>query len=116
MVINPHIPKRKPHKPNAQQRAAQANWQEILRKYDVKPKSTSKNIPPSIHISTGSIRANCDSRIYPSLVTNLGNTGKKETVVYSGDAVIGISVLHKSNAVPVFSKEDIIDIAKMRRG
>ena len=113
MVIHPHIPRRKPKKPNAQQRALQANWQEILRKYDVKPSSKSVSTRP---ISNRVIRDNSDSRVYSSLDTNLGNTGKKESMVYSGDAVIGISVLHKSNAVPVFSKEDIIDIAKMRRG
>ena len=113
MVIHPYIPKRKPRKPNAQQRALQANWQEILRKYDVKSSGKSVYTRP---VSDRVIRDNSDSRVYSSLDTNLGNTSKKETVVYSGDAVIGISVLHKSNAVPVFSKEDIIDIAKMRRG
>ena len=30
MIIHPHIPKRKAKKPNAQQRALAANWQEIL--------------------------------------------------------------------------------------
>jgi hypothetical protein len=30
--------------------------------------------------------------------------------------MLGIGVLHKSNAVPVFSDEEAIDIAKMRRG
>jgi hypothetical protein len=34
---------------------------------------------------------------------------------YTGDAVIGISTLHKSNGVPVFSRQDAIDISKMRR-
>lgn len=113
MVIHPHIPKRKPKKPNAEARALQANWQEILRKYDVK--SQSKNVV-SKTTSTRVIRDNSDSRVIPSLDTGIGSTSKKESMVYSGDAVIGISVLHKSNAVPVFSKEDIIDISKMRRG
>jgi hypothetical protein len=30
--------------------------------------------------------------------------------------MIGISVLHKSNGIPVFRQEDILDIGKMRRG
>jgi hypothetical protein len=34
---------------------------------------------------------------------------------YTGSAVLGISTLHKSNGVPVFSKQDAIDISKMRR-
>ena len=34
---------------------------------------------------------------------------------YTGSAVLGISTLHKSNGVPVFSRQDAIDISKMRR-
>jgi len=34
---------------------------------------------------------------------------------YTGSAVLGISTLHKSNGVPVFSQEEAIDISKMRR-
>ena len=34
---------------------------------------------------------------------------------YTGTSVVGISTLHKSNAVPVFSQQEAIDISKMRR-
>lgn len=34
---------------------------------------------------------------------------------YTGSLVKGISVLHKSNAVPVISDEEITDISRMRR-
>ena len=34
---------------------------------------------------------------------------------YTGDKIKGISVLHKSNGVPVFNQQEIIDISKMRR-
>lgn len=56
-----------------------------------------------------------DTRI-PSKMDTVGVAGKKETPVYTGDAMIGVATLHKSNAVPVFSKEDAADISKMRRG
>jgi hypothetical protein len=36
--------------------------------------------------------------------------------VYTGDAMIGIGQLHKSNAIPIFQAEDAVDISKMRRG
>lgn len=29
--------------------------------------------------------------------------------------MLGVATMHKSNSVPVFSKQDAIDIAKMRR-
>jgi len=39
----------------------------------------------------------------------------KEPLEYTGDKMIGIATLHKSNAVPVFSTEDAQAIANMRR-
>jgi len=40
---------------------------------------------------------------------------KRTDTAYTGEKVLGISVLHKSNGVPVFSQEEAIDISKMRR-
>jgi hypothetical protein len=34
---------------------------------------------------------------------------------YTGTKVLGISTLHKSNGVPVFSQEEAVEISKMRR-
>lgn len=54
---------------------------------------------------------------YPSLITNVGNTDRKETMVYDGEReLIGIAVLHKSCLQPVFSQQEAEEIAKMRRG
>lgn len=51
----------------------------------------------------------------PSANTGVGIAAKAPVPVYTGTAVVGISTLHKSNGVPVFSKEEAIDISKMRR-
>lgn len=56
-----------------------------------------------------------ETKQYKSLETNIGSTTKSERPIYTGDAMIGIGTLHKSNAVPVFKKEDLEDQAKMRR-
>lgn len=45
-----------------------------------------------------------------------GNAPKKESLKYTGDAMIGITTLHKSNAVPVFDLDYAKECAKMRRG
>jgi hypothetical protein len=34
---------------------------------------------------------------------------------YTGTKVVGISTLHKSNGIPVFSQEEAVEISKMRR-
>ena len=39
----------------------------------------------------------------------------KASKKYTGNKMLGISVLHKSNGIPVFSDEEIRDISKMRR-
>ena len=38
-----------------------------------------------------------------------------EKKLYTGTLVVGISCLHKSNAVPVINQQEILDIARMRR-
>jgi hypothetical protein len=35
---------------------------------------------------------------------------------YTGDKMLGIGTLHKSNAVPVFSNHEAKEMARMRRG
>ena len=44
-----------------------------------------------------------------------GNAALAPAKVYTGDKVLGVTVLHKSCLQPVFSKQDAIDAAKMRR-
>lgn len=50
-----------------------------------------------------------------SVDTGIGNAVKKEIPVYTGTAMKGIAQMSKSNAVPVFNDDHIIEIAKMRR-
>ena len=47
---------------------------------------------------------------------NLGNGTKPvHAMTYTGNKMIGIGTLHKSNAVPIFSDSDAKDQANMRR-
>ena len=39
----------------------------------------------------------------------------KREMTYTGDKLLGIATMHKSNMVPVFSQESAEDIARMRR-
>jgi hypothetical protein len=50
-----------------------------------------------------------------SLTTPGGSTASVHKV-YTGDKIIGIATMHKSNAVPVFSDEQAVEISRMRRG
>ena len=52
----------------------------------------------------------------PSLDTGVkGAVTVKQPMQYTGDKIIGIGTMHKSNAVPIFNDEAAKDISKMRR-
>jgi hypothetical protein len=52
----------------------------------------------------------------PSRPDTPGTVGTRPAdKVYTGTAIKGIGTLHKSNAVPVFTDEEAVDIAHMRR-
>jgi hypothetical protein len=51
----------------------------------------------------------------PSRVTPGSSTAAVHKV-YTGTKVKGIATMHKSNAVPVFSDEEAVEISRMRRG
>lgn len=47
-----------------------------------------------------------------------GHTGAvrtKDIPQYTGTKILGIGTMHKSNAVPVFSSDEAVEISKMRR-
>ena len=50
-----------------------------------------------------------------SLDSGLGVATLKPPKIYTGTKVKGIATMHKSNAVPVFSDEEAVDISRMRR-
>ena len=99
-------------------------WQELLDKWGVKDednRTSGKPVRKSTWMGpTVNSRVVVDPRRLtnhiPSLDTGKGLAAKKEVQQYTGTAMLGIGQLHKSNSIPVFSKEDAVDISKMRRG
>lgn len=55
-------------------------------------------------------------QVIPSLDTGItGAVNIRQTPQYTGTKVKGIGTMHKSNAVPIFSDDEAIEISKMRR-
>lgn len=50
-----------------------------------------------------------------SLVTPGGDTAKSPPKIYTGDKIIGIATMHKSNMVPIFNEQAAVEVATMRR-
>ena len=92
-------------------RENQESWKNILLSHGVK--KVSKNIQ-SVQRKPISYRGTDLPRI-PSRKDTFDPCVRPADKVYTGDAIVGISTMHKSNAVPVFNKQAAIDISKMRR-
>lgn len=60
-----------------------------------------------------------ETKYYPSnsSTPSTAATAKREPTFYTGELLVGIGTLHKSNAVPIMKGTDEAkDIARMRRG
>lgn len=44
-----------------------------------------------------------------------GPVSSKPSPIYTGTKILGIGTMHKSNAVPIFSDDEAIEISRMRR-
>lgn len=64
-----------------------------------------------------SLRAGAlDHKQHKSLNSGAAVATKTARPVYTGDQMIGIATMHKSNLVPIFNSEAAKDVSKMRRG
>ena len=86
----------------------------LEKKYGKVKTKNSKSFTPYIPQKTV-IPPERDLSRHPSLNTGFNGGTLKPKPVYTGDAMLGIGTLHKSNAVPIFSKDDAKDQANMRR-
>jgi hypothetical protein len=112
-MIYTSIPKRKPKKPNAAQRQLAAEWEAIQAKYaPVKKLNASTSFEYKLTPPPG----RSTNKHIPSLNTGEGIASSKPRMQYTGDKMLGIGTLHKSNAVPVFSDNEAKEMARMRRG
>jgi hypothetical protein len=93
------------------------SWQALKHKWDSSAKKSTK---PSKH-KAGTLVVNKpyvrQTKHYPSL--NNGIDSDSATLsnkqVYTGDKIIGIGTMHKSNAVPIFNNDEAKEISSMRR-
>lgn len=100
-----------------QAEALDASWEELKKKHVKKIASSSTYSKLGVQLPNLSAPAgrNTTSHI-KSLTTTGGSATLAAPKVYTGTKVKGIATMHKSNAVPVFSDEEAIEISKMRRG
>jgi len=99
-------------------RELDASWKELQKKWEVdadekKRKRAMKAETLVYRLSAPEGRMT--THHIPSVNTG-GNATLAPAKVYTGTKVKGIATMHKSNAVPVFSDEEAVEISRMRRG
>ena len=98
-------------------RELDASWKELLKRQGVeaeeKRRTRAMKAEPLDYKLT--IPEGRSTSHIPSRDTG-GNATLAPAKVYTGTKVKGIATMHKSNAVPVFSDEEAVEISRMRRG
>ena len=98
----------------------QEEWEQRLGNFKKMAPKFSKTPPPPAK-PAGSLKVNLapppgrETPYIPSRDSGTGFAAKPQEKIYTGTKVKGIGTMHKSNAVPIFSDEEAIDISKMRR-
>jgi hypothetical protein len=94
------------------------DWQELLKRHGVEQEERKRRralesgtySPPKVEPYRR------ETPKIPSLdPTNMAPCLKAPDKVYTGTMIKGIGTMHKSNAVPIFSDEEAVEISKMRR-
>ena len=92
------------------------SWKEVLKRHGVEQEQ--KRQRRAMTADTWQPKSTVFRRETPT-INSLPFTGgacvKSPEKVYTGTKVKGIGTMHKSNAVPIFSDEEAIEISKMRR-
>lgn len=96
------------------------SWKELQKKWGVEAEEKKRKramSAPSLsgHYSLKIPDGRNTTAHIKSVDTGLGSATMAPPKVYTGTKVKGIATMHKSNAVPIFSDEEAVDIAKMRR-
>jgi len=100
-------------------RQLDADWKELQKKWDIDAddKKRKRALAAEPLQYTLSAPAGRETVRINSLDTgHKGAVRTKDIPQYTGTKIKGIGTMHKSNAVPIFSDEQAVEISRMRRG
>lgn len=100
-------------------RELEASWKDLQKRWgveaDAKKRQRAMTAEPLTYKLSAPVGRGNTNHI-PSRDTGGAVATLAPAKVYTGTKVKGIATMHKSNAVPVFSDEEAIEISRMRRG
>lgn len=94
-----------------------SNWKELLKQQGIKQEDRNRKraMASEVYVAPKAAHRGQDAPRIASKDTGWVTCSKPVDKIYTGTKVKGIGTMHKSNAVPVFSDEEAVDISKMRR-
>lgn len=99
-------------------RELDTSWKELQAKWGVEAEQKRQRRAMAAEPLTYQLSApvgRSTSNHIPSLNTGAGIASAAPAKVYTGTKMLGIGTMHKSNSVPIFSDEEAVAIATMRR-
>ena len=95
------------------------SWKELQKKWAVEADDKKRTRALTAPRLSGSYKLTIPEGRNTTAHIKSVNTGGNATLappkIYTGTKVKGIATMHKSNAVPVFSDEEAVEISRMRR-
>jgi len=100
-------------------RELDTSWKELQKKWAVdaedKKRRRAMTAEPLEYRLTAPVGRTTSAHIPSRDTGHSGAVASQARPEYTGDAMIGIGQLHKSNGIPIFRKQDAEDLARMRR-
>ena len=100
-------------------RQLDADWKELQVKWGIEAEEKKRKRALAAEPLTYSLSAPAGRETKRIASLDTGHSGAvrtKDIPKYTGTKIIGIGTMHKSNAVPIFSDEQAVEISTMRRG
>jgi hypothetical protein len=95
------------------------SWKQLQKKWDVdaedKKRRRAMSAEPLAYQLAAPPGRGSTAHIPSRDTGHVGAVRTKDIPQYTGTKIKGIGTMHKSNAVPVFSDEEAVEISKMRR-
>jgi hypothetical protein len=100
-------------------RELDASWKELQKKWAIEAEDKKRKrglaAPTMSPVVNKPFIRDTGPKIASLDPTNMAPCLKAPDKVYTGTMIKGIGTMHKSNAVPIFSDEQAVEISKMRR-
>ena len=96
-------------------RELEESWKALQKKWSMETEERKRRRAMTAEVYEPETPFRRETEKIASLPFTAGPCLKPQQKVYTGSKIKGIGTMHKSNAVPIFSDEEAVEISQMRR-